>query len=615
MNISAIKKGHIRFTPAIMACALLSGAMLIHTGSAEAKRASKEPIAVIQPDGKTLKIFKHGDEYGHYLTTEDNIPVINKDGVWYYAALDDQNAPISSGMEAMNPGFRSAEQKSFLAAHPAQSIRSTLAAYQTDKRTRPVGLIPGDKATRGPGLCTTTFPSKGEQKGLVILVEFSDKKFTTPNPKEYWTRLLNDDQFSEYGATGSARQYFIQNSNGQFLPEFDVYGPVTLPQRMSHYGGNDRWGQDLRPEQMVIDACKLLNEEIDFAQYDRDNNGIVDNVYVFYAGYGEADYDDENTIWPHSWDISESSSLSPLLDGKMLDHYACSNELDGRAKRPDGIGTFVHEFSHVLGLPDLYCTENVHTEPFTPGEFSVLDYGPYNNNGITPPNYSAYERYALGWITPSTFKTQTYTLDPITENIAYIVPTDKEREFFLIENRQLEGFDAYIPMCGMLVWHVDVLQNVFDNNSVNNTANHQYVDLLEADNIQSEYNREGDTFPGFDNITELKFQSGATNKVNFKSWSGANPGIGFYNIHEEDGKVIFDAIRDGETIGSVADLVSTDGTPYIENLVLRLNNTESATVYTLTGQFIGTTTTDLALPAQGIYIVKTADDVLKLFAR
>ena len=140
---------------------------------------------------------------------------------------------------------------------------------------------------------------------------------------------------------------------------------------------------------MVIEACRQLNPEIDFSQYDLDNDQYIDNVFIFYAGQGEASGGSSDCVWPHSWEVEIAEMGSQhIFDNVHLNRYACSNEWElsalGYGYRPVGIGTFIHEFSHVMGLPDLDSTQYVE-DTFTPGAWSVMDYGPYNNYGCTPP--------------------------------------------------------------------------------------------------------------------------------------------------------------------------------------------------------------------------------------
>ncbi len=370
-----------------------------------------------------------------------------------------------------------------------------------------VGTFPG-----------SSFPAKGEQKAIVILVEYQDQKFELgDHAHDYFTNMLNQDGFSEYDATGSVHEYFIDSSNGQFDCQFDLFGPVTLSKSMSYYGGNDVNGNDKNPEQMVVEACRQLDDTVNFADYDRDNDGIIDNVYVIYAGRGEAsdimgDYPD--TVWPHSWDVTH---LNLSFDGKRLATYGCSNEWEDiwtpnyftgmyqkTGENPDGIGTFVHEFSHVLGLPDLYNT--VATSTATPGSWSVLDYGPYNNNGRTPPAYSAFERNALGWIelTELTAESGDVTIPELNaSNTAYCItnPGNPE-EFFLLESRAKTGWDSYLPGSGMLVWHVDYDSYSWRQNAANNKDSHLGVDLVEADGkAEKDTRNAGDAFPGTKKVT------------------------------------------------------------------------------------------------------------------
>ena len=249
--------------------------------------------------------------------------------------------------------------------------------------------------------------------------------------------MLNKQGFSEYGGTGCAKEYFELNSNGQFRPQFDVYGPVTLPNNREYYGGNDERGDDKHASEMVSHAVQILDPDVDFTRYDMSSDGEVDNVYVIYAGQGEATYGGPDTVWPHSYDLLKDM-VFVRVDGLYVNHYACCNEW--LKDEPDGVGTFIHEFSHVLGLPDLYATIGARLSA-TPGNWSVLDYGPYNNGGHTPPNYSAYERYAMGWVEPEILSApKNLNLLNLSEsNQVAIIPVEgNENEFFLIENRSRE---------------------------------------------------------------------------------------------------------------------------------------------------------------------------------
>lgn len=353
--------------------------------------------------------------------------------------------------------------------------------------------------------------------------------------------MLNEDGFDDYEGTGCAAEYFRECSDGRFRPVFDVYGPVTLRNKRSYYGGNDWSGNDRNPEKMVIEACQELDSSIDFSDYDRDGDGYIDNVFVFYAGQGEASGGPSESVWPHSWEMS-ATGQQLTFDGVVLDRYACSNEWENG--RPDGIGTFVHEFSHVMGLPDLYATS--YTSAFTPGAWSVLDYGPYNNGGRTPPLYGAFERYALGWMSPVEISgNMNATLPAIGNNVAGMIRTDSPNEFFLLENRQQTGWDRYIPGHGMLVWHVDYNDYQWNANTVNNSASHQYVDIEEADNIRNDATRDSDTFPGASGITAFT----DTTSPSMLTWQRKPLGMPITDIAENsDGSVTFKVLGGSDGI-------------------------------------------------------------------
>ena len=460
-----------------------------------------------------------------------------------------------------------------------------------------------------------TYPTTGVQKGLVILVEYTNKKFTVENPREAFDRMMNEKDYSENGGTGSARDYFIASSNSQFQPEFDVYGPIQLAHAMSYYGANDAYGNDKAPEEMVIEACQQLDDVIDFKEYDRDNDGQIDNVYVFYAGFGEATGGSSSTVWPHSSDIYDEKLKDIELDGVRLNHYACSNELDQK-KQMVGIGTFCHEFSHVLGLPDLYSTD-YYVPSFTPDSWILMDRGPYNNNGKTPPYYSIYERYALGWITPQEIgKPADIKLDNISKNVGYIIKTDNENEYFLLENRQQEGWDKYIPGHGMLIWHIDYNQEVWDLNAVNNIPSHQYVDIEEADAIQTDETRAGDTFPGTSNVTSFTDDTNPS----MKTWKGNGLNKPITDIEEKDGIIRF-KISGGDDTSIMNTWAANDITVNVEDskLIVTSNNPEKLPLYIMDIQGhildkseITAGTYSFPISDRGTYIVRIGENVYKV---
>lgn len=494
------------------------------TPNLDAIPARQGVIQLSQPDGTTVEARMYGDEYHHFFTTADGKPLLQGDDGSYTISDTDP--------ELYFKAMSDMAQRSPRRLQAAKNIRKTN-SITTEKG---YGLFPG-----------TAFPSTGKPKALVLLVEFSDLKFTCPEPADYFKRMINERGFSDYGGTGSALDFFIDNSQGRFEPQFDVFGPVTLPKEMKYYGENGANGNDRRAYMMVVDAARMLDSQIDFSDYDTDGDGVVDNVFVFFAGEAESSTGVSDQVWPHTYFIRYASEVPVVHDGVRLDRYACTNEwniprdkytgkpIPGDPGRPDGIGTFVHEFSHVLGLPDLYTV--TYNSAFTPGAWSTLDYGPYNNNGCTPPNYSVFERYALGWLQPREITSAANVrLEEISRNQAAMIPTLKPTEFFLFENRQQTGWDTYIPGHGLLVWHIDYVESVWASNTVNTTVNHQYVDIEEADGMSTEETRADDAFPGGLGRTEFN-----DNTIpSMLPWTGRSVGLPVSEITErEDGVVTF----------------------------------------------------------------------------
>ena len=334
---------------------------------------------------------------------------------------------------------------------------------------------------------------KGKKKGLVILVEFTDAKFKDSNPQTIFNSIANEKGYSEGFFQGSVKDYFLAQSRGQFELDFDVVGPVKLAHNMKYYGGNDENGSDLHPEEMVVEACNGVDSKVDFSKYDWDGDGEVDQVYVIYAGYGEADTGKKNTIWPHEWQLS-GASMALTLDGVKVDTYACSSELNG-AGEIAGIGPMCHEFSHCMGIPDMYDTGN--SGNFGMGPFDLMDYGAYNGDGYQPCGYTAYERMISGWIDPIEVRKgaelSVTGMKALTEGgEAYkLINSGNEDEYFLVENRQFSGWDESLPQSGVLITHVDFDQTVWAYNMVNTTGydpdlrftnSHQRMTIFHADN-------------------------------------------------------------------------------------------------------------------------------------
>lgn len=518
---------------------------------------------LIQPDGTTLNVTLCGDESAHCYITTDNIPVLQaEDGRWCFATLDSKGMPVPSAIAAANPDERNGEQKTLVNMLNPEAIGEAIFSRGLLSARSKAMKAPAAKVTSSKGIGLfdeVCFPSDGERHALVILVQYSDIKFTVNNAGDYFDRFLNETGFNDNGATGSVRDFYKKGSGEFFTPHFDLYGPVTLKNRRSYYGGNDSWGNDLRPCQMVREACELLDDQINFADYDLDNDGYVDNVYIIYAGQGEADFGSAECIWPHRWSLS-ADGVSCTLDGKFIENYGCCNEWGDNSVT--GIGTFCHEFGHVMGLPDLYSTSYNNATSLTPGSWSVMDYGPYLNNGRTPPTFSAFERNALGWIDLQELKDPaSISLENIHDsNSACIIETGNKNEFFLLENRQKTGWDTYLPGHGMLIWHIDFDQKIWNDNVVNNTANHQRVDIVEANGLPDNGNDSylaGYAFPGTSRVTSFTSET----KPALKTWAGKDIDVPITEIAENNGIITFEVSGGSSEIDApqitVSDITST----------------------------------------------------------
>lgn len=441
--------------------------LLLINSDIYAIKAYPNPITVNQADGTTLTIKLYGDEHFHYTTTEDGY-LIRKDenGIFRYARFNNGVTELL-GQKATNIQERTLAEKLVLGMLEKNPKLSSVFSESTSRKTRKISAA---------STASSQFPVTGSPRSLVILVNFSDKNFVTSNAKTAFTNLLNQSGYSSNGGTGSARDYFIESSFGKFSPQFDVVGPYKLPQNMAYYGENDSNDDDKNPQQLIIDACAAANTEVDFKQYDADSDGFVDNIFVYYAGNNEAEGAPANTIWPHRWSLADYNTK---FDGKIIFDYACTSELRGSGgSTMCGIGTFCHEFGHVLGLADYYHTTD--QNKLTLENWSIMDGGAYLNNGRTPPTYSSYDRFYLGWLKPLELKSpQNVTIQSlISANKAFLISKNgnhnlnganpSPNEFYMLENRQKSGFDTYLPSSGLLIWHIDYDAGAWSNNEPNN---------------------------------------------------------------------------------------------------------------------------------------------------
>lgn len=332
---------------------------------------------------------------------------------------------------------------------------------------------------RSPAHRASSF--EGTKRGLVILVNFKDEKFKAAHNKALYEKIMNTEGYTDSnGFKGSVRDYFKAQSRNKFDLQFDVAGPVLVSQSQAYYGGNDDEGNDSYPATMVIEACKLVDNQVNFKDYDWNDDGEVDQVYVVYAGKGEADSGEEDTIWPHEYSLSEAQQYDdgtgPLtLDGVKIDTYACGSEVDASGQI-EGIGTFCHEFSHCLGYPDMYDTD--YMGHFGMGDFDLMCSGSYNGNGFVPAGYTAWEKWVAGWLEPTELSDEDRTISnmkPMSEgDEAYIIYNQAHpSEYYLIENRQLTNWDRNLPGRGLMVTHVDYDADKFAYNVVNTVYSEQ----------------------------------------------------------------------------------------------------------------------------------------------
>ena len=599
--------------------------LLCHLAS-HASKGWPYPITVSQPDGTQLTVRINGDADFNWVSTLDGV-VLKQVGNGYYVANIDTNGMLSSsGTLAHDADKRSSAEQSLC---KKQDVKAFLTV-----NTRPERLA----ATRGFGGkgSTSFFPHTGSPRAIVLLVQFANRPFKV-QPRKAFNQYLNSmaDKHQDFGNaenrnTGSVKRYFSDMSGGKFKPQFDLYGPITMPKNAAYYGEGSSSMERYR--ELVSEACTMMDDSLDFSKYDADKDGNVDLVYIIYAGYGESVSSIDSTLWPKAFVCGTDIKK----DGKYVRLAGISNELNGH---PDvhysstsgllinGVGLFCHEFSHCMGLPDFYPTVSPqwttanNKQDFDAydnqgmEEWDVMDNGIYLYNGYSPTAYTAWEREKMGWLTIETLtregKVELKSIDQGGK--AYRIKNDKNtsgNEYYIVENIQAKGWNYKLPASGMMVSHVEYVPWAFSvfhggDNSVNNIKGHPRMTIVPADgylpssyrkvsdnsNLTAPYMKKkqydeqlaGDLYPGKNNINRL---TDAQNMVNYAPWTGGMLNKPIYNIALKNGIVTFDFLKDQTSTG-------------IEQPESATENSNEEKIYTIDGRYVGTNLN--ALP-KGVYI-------------
>lgn len=544
--------------------------VLLQTVMLAARPGYKVPVDVEQPDGTTVALVMQGDEFHSFMTTTDGYTVVKgDDGFYRYATVEDGDLKATPFV-AKDADRRTAKERMFLEGTQKMVCAPMSEAGKRWKkqvgkmyRLNPESLQGGQHRAITPGTLSERVDYKNF-KGLVVICNWNDRAFKIDDPVAFYTKLTSEKNYKDptktvypYEVRGSVRDYFCANSMGIFDPTFDVVGPITIDYSCLYPWPKDENGKvreewDANCINIMKAVMEQLKDKVDFSNYDLNNDGFIDLVYVIFAGYGSyVVSNNPKYMWPHANDFSTKVNDTdtqcwsdkygfPLYNGKKFGRYACSMEiLDREAEADkhaylDGIGTMCHEFSHVLGLADHYQTDGSLPTAVTPLGYDVMDEGCDFEQGLAPVGYSAFERHVLGMADETITvldKAGNYKLKPFhTNNTAYIVKSAKEGEVFYVENRQKEGWDRTLPGHGLLVWRIDTSDpQRFIKNEPNNFVGQECVRLLGGSPISTA------------NL------SPSTNEV----WKEKVAAINLFDIKEQDGVISFDASTEATPTGIV----------------------------------------------------------------
>lgn len=560
--------------------------------AANAVPAKKLQKVITLANGTQVSVELRGDEYLSWWE--------GTDGTAYRTTATDENVFEAFDLEAQKPAA---------AARRARTEQGRVARLARVKNS----LKGADDKMRGLGGDHITY--KGVKKGLVVLVDFKNKKFADGHDLEYYKNVINGKEFSdeEEGYVGSVRDYFLAQSNGQFELDFDVVGPVTMSKNYGYYGNDGACQKDEKVYEMIKEACDGIKDQVNLKNYDWDGDGEADQVFFLYAGLGQASGGSAGTIWPHESELRYwPCGVLSYPTGK-INTYACANELQPETQGSSryisaGIGTICHEFSHCLGFADMYDTTG--GGGYGMSVFDVMGQGSYNGNGFVPCNYTAFERIYAGWVEPIEL------IDPVTvkdmKSVSdygrpFIMYNYKNtNEYFLLENRQNTGWDKGLyGSNGLLIVHVNYVPSRWANNSVNSSAEKiQCCTVVNADGSRenTQYSLQGDLYP-----YEVK---GVTMNDEFTDYS--EPAAKLYNKNSDNSYALGIPItKIKRSKGSVSFLVcGGDDKNVIDNTfkgvvdgingVTVVKKTVDNRIYSIDGRYLGT---DASALGKGIYVV------------
>lgn len=559
--------------------------------AANAIPAKKLQKVITLTNGTQVSVELRGDEYLSWWEGTDGTA---------YRATADENVFEAFDLEAQKPAA---------AARRARTEQGRVARLARVKNS----LKGADDKMRGLGGDHITY--KGVKKGLVVLVDFKNKKFADGHDLEYYKNVINGKDFSdeEEGYVGSVRDYFLAQSNGQFELDFDVVGPVTMSKNYGYYGNDGAYQKDEKVYEMIKEACDGIQDKVNLKDYDWDGDGEADQVFFLYAGLGQASGGSAGTVWPHESELRYwPCGVLSYSTGK-INTYACANELQPETQGSSryisaGIGTICHEFSHCLGFADMYDTTG--GGGYGMSVFDVMDQGSYNGNGFVPCNYTAFERIYAGWveaielIDPATVKDMKSVSDYGRPFIMYNYKNTNE--YFLMENRQNTGWDKGLyGSNGLLIVHVNYVPSRWANNSVNSSAEKiQCCTVVNADGSRenTQYSLQGDLYPyevkGVTMNDEFTDESEPAAKLYTKNSDNSYAlGIPITNIKRSKGSVSF--LVCGGDANNVIDNTFNGVVDGINGVTVA-NKAADNRIYSIDGRYLGT---DASALGKGIYVV------------
>jgi M6 family metalloprotease-like protein len=307
-------------------------------------------------------------------------------------------------------------------------------------------------------------PAPERVRVVFLLAQFPDLAMETP-------RATFTAPAGRTGLVERLADYYAQVSAGRLRIDGTVASSiVTLPEPRPAYVQ--------QPATMLRDAFAAF-EQVSGEAASQAALENADAIVVFFAGPGKES--DLRGGADDPW--SNFTIVTPPLETPGGNRIRLGCVIASKQREElSSFGVLCHEFGHLLGLPELYAPYGASHEGI--GVWGLMGQGTWLGRGDRPPYPSAWSRAAKDWTDVELVTDGGRVTLPAAHTSGRAIKIwargpEHPHEYFLIENRQRDGFDRRLPGEGLLIWHVD--ERVTGYRTSQSDPDHMRVTLMQAD--------------------------------------------------------------------------------------------------------------------------------------